>query len=94
MGSFKYQKNPTVPEIGICLDFLNHMVLRRDGKVSICVRFDPKELGIIGDCTTTALVDIWNGPQRKEWLQYHIEGKRNKIPLYSYCEFWGIPTGY
>ena len=35
MGSFKYQKNPTIPEIGICLDLLNHMVIRKDGKVSI-----------------------------------------------------------
>ncbi len=94
MGSFKYKKNPTVPEIGICLDMLNHMVIRRDGKVSICVRFDPRGLGIIGDCNTTPLVDIWNSPKRKEWLKFHIEGKRDKIPLCSYCEFWGVPTGY
>ncbi len=94
MGSFKYRGNPTVPEIGICLDLLNHMVIRRDGKVSICVRLDPGELGIIGDCTTTPLIDIWNSPKRKEWLKYHIEGKRHKVPLCSYCEFWGVPTGY
>lgn len=94
MGSFKYKKNPTVPEIGICLDFLNHMVIRRDGKVSICVRFDPDGLGIIGDCTKSALIDIWNCRQRKEWLQYHIDGRRDKMPLCSYCEFWGVPTGY
>lgn len=94
MGSFKYIKNPTVPEIGICLDFLGHMVIRRDGKVSICVRFDPRGIGIIGDCTTTPLLDIWNGPQRQKWLQYHIQGQRDKVPLCSYCEFWGVPTGY
>jgi len=94
MGSFSYKKNPTVPEIGICLDFLSHLVIKRDGKVSICVRFDPKGLGVIGDCTTTPLVDIWNNSKRKEWLKYHIEGKRDKIPLCSFCEFWGVPTGY
>lgn len=94
MGSFKYKKNPTVPEIGICLDLLSHMVIRKDGKVSICVRFDPHGLGIIGDCTKTPLVDIWNGAKRKKWLKYHIEGKRRKVPLCSYCEFWGVPTGY
>jgi len=72
---------------------LSHLVIRHDGKVSICVRFDPKGLGIIGDCTRESLINIWNGSKRKKWLQYHIEGKRDKIPLCSYCEFWGVPTG-
>ncbi len=94
MGSFGYKKNPTVPEVGICLDLLNHMVIRRDGKVSICVRLDPRGLGVIGDSTTTPLVDIWNSPERKKWLKLHIEGKRHNVPLCSYCDFWGVPTGY
>lgn len=93
MGSFHYRKNPTVPEIGICLDLLNHLVIRHDGKVSICVRFDPKGKGIIGDCTKKPLINIWNSPQRKEFIKLHIEGKRNKVPLCSTCEFWGVPTG-
>ncbi len=93
MGSFSYKKNPTVPEVGICLDALSHMVIRSDGKVSVCVRFDPRGLGIIGDCTKSPLADIWNSTKRKEWLKYHIEGKRHKVPLCSYCEFWGVPTG-
>ena len=41
LGSFKYKKKPTVPEIGICLEILNHMAISRLGEVSICVRFDP-----------------------------------------------------
>jgi radical SAM protein with 4Fe4S-binding SPASM domain len=95
MGSYNYKrKNPTVPEIGICLDFLNHMVIKRDGRVAMCVRFDPKGLGIIGNCTKQSLVDIWNGDKRTRWLRFHIKGQRNKIPLCSYCEFWGVPTGY
>ena len=94
MGSFGYKKSPTVPEIGICLDLLSHMAIRRDGKVSICVRFDPRELGVVGDCTTTPLVDIWNSPKRRGWIKYHIEGRRDKVPLCSYCEFWGVPIGY
>jgi len=92
LGSFKYKKSPTIPEIGICLDLLNHMVIRSDGKVSICVRFDPRGLGIIGDCAKKPLVDIWNSPQRKRWVQYHIDGQRRKVPLCSDCEFWGVPT--
>ena len=94
MGSFKYEKRVAIPEIGICLDLLSHMVIRRDGKVSMCVRFDPEGLGVIGDCTTTPLIDIWNGPKRKGWIKYHIEGRRDKVPLCSHCEFWGVPTGY
>ena len=94
LGSFKYQKNPTIPEIGICLDLLSHMVIDRFGKVSICVRFDPKGLGVIGDANKTPLYDIWNGTKRKKWLKSHINGKRKEVPLCSYCEFWGVPTGY
>ena len=93
LGSFKYQKRPTVPEIGICLEILNHMAINRHGEVSICVRFDPKRLGVIGDVNATALVYIWRGSKRKEWIKYHVEGKRDRIPLCSYCDFWGVPTG-
>jgi len=93
LGSFKYKKPPTVPEIGICLEILNHMAINRSGEVSICVRFDPKRLGVIGDVNSILLADIWNGSQRKDWIKYHVEGNRNKIPLCSYCDFWGVPTG-
>jgi len=95
MGSFGYQKrNPTVPEIGICLDFLNHMVIRHNGDVSICVRFDPKGLGILGNCNDTPLIDLWNGQTRMAWMKSQVEGKRKEIPLCATCEFWGVPTGY
>lgn len=93
MGSFRYKKKPTVPEIGICLDLLGHMVIRRDGKVSLCVRFDPKGLGTLGDCYRESLLDIWNGAKRHKWVESHINGKRSEAPLCSYCEFWGVPTG-
>jgi len=94
MGSYKYEKHPTVPEAGICLDLLGHLVIDRYGKVSPCVRFDPKRLGVIGDAAKTPLVDIWNGKERRTWLDAHIKGRRDTIPLCSYCEFWGVPTGY
>lgn len=94
MGSFNYKKRePTVPEIGICLDFLYHMAIDRKGQVSICVRFDPKRLGVIGDAAKESLSEIWNGPKRMEWLEYHKRGRRDKVPLCSYCHFWGVPTG-
>ena len=93
MGSFKYTKKVTKPEIGICLDILNHLVINRFGDVSICVRFDPHNLGVIGSINSSKLVDIWDGDLRLEWLQYHIEGNRKKVPLCKTCEFWGIPKG-
>lgn len=93
MGSFNYKMNTTVPEIGICLDLLHHLAIDSKGKVSICVRFDPKGLGVIGDATTQTLEDIWNSSKRKEWLKHHIQGRRDKVPLCSYCHFWGVPTG-
>lgn len=94
MGSFSYQKqNPTIPEIGICLDFLNHPAISAKGKVSICVRFDSKGAGIIGDVRHQSLEEIWNGKQRLEWLECHKKGERKKVPLCATCEYWGVPTG-
>ena len=93
LGSFKYTKNPTIPEIGICLEILNHIAINRFGEVSICVRFDPKRLGVIGDIATSHLSDIWNGQKRKEWVGFHVGGKRKNVPLCKNCEFWGVPTG-
>ena len=94
MGSFKYKKSPTIPEIGICLDILNHLVIKRDGKVSMCVRLDPTGLGVIGDCNNQKLIDIWNGDERRERIKKHILGKREDVPLCDKCEYWGCPTGY
>jgi len=93
MGSFNYKKRiPTVPEIGICQDFLHHLAIDRKGNVSICVRFDPNGYGVIGDATKQSLAEIWNSKQRFEWLEFHKKGQRDKVPLCSYCHFWGVPT--
>jgi radical SAM protein with 4Fe4S-binding SPASM domain len=95
LGSYNYQKaDPTIPEIGICLDFLGHLAINKDGRASICVRFDPKGLGVIGDCAEQTLEEIWNSPRRREWLQAHKQGRRDLVPLCAYCHFWGVPTGF
>jgi len=94
MGSYNYKrKQPTVPEIGICLDFLHHLAINREGKASICVRFDPERVGVIGDVRTQSLEDIWCSEKRMKWLEWHKQGQRNKVPLCSHCDFWGVPTG-
>jgi len=97
MGSFDYRyrqekRNPTIPEIGICLDLLNHMCISQNGEVSVCVRFDPKRVGVIGDASKQSLTEIWNSKKRREWIEYHKKGQRGKVPLCSICHFWGIPT--
>jgi len=95
MGSFNYVKRePTVPEIGICLDLLNHLCINTKGEVSVCVRFDPKRLGVIGDLNKQTLEEIWNGKLRKQWIEFHKQGLRKKAPLCKTCEFWGVPTAY
>ena len=92
MGSFNYhKKKPTIPEVGICWDFLHHLCINRQGNVSICVRFDPKKAGVIGNLNDHSLDEIWNSKLRMEWLEYHKSGQRNKIPFCSCCEFWGVP---
>lgn len=93
LGSFKYhKKNPTIPEIGICWDFLHHLCISVTGDVSICVRFDPEGLGVIGNANTEMLADIWNSQKRMEWLRLHKQGNRSMIALCKKCEFWGVPT--
>ena len=95
LGSFNYKKlKPTIPEIGICLDFLNHLAINKTGDVSICVRLDPKKLGVIGNINDNTLSEIWNSEKRLEWKKYHISGQRNKVPLCSFCHYWGVPTGF
>lgn len=91
MGSFDYKKSPTIPEIGICLDALSHLVIKRDGAVSMCVRFDPMREGVIGNVNETPLSEIWGGLPRKLAIDHHIKGERSLIPLCRKCSYWGCP---
>jgi len=93
LGSFQYTRNPTVPEIGMCVEILNHMAINRFGKVSACVRFDPRGLGVLGDVNDMPLVDIWNSKIRRQWIELHKQGKRKDIPFCSKCDYWGVPVG-
>jgi len=92
LGSFKYKKSPTVPEIGICLELLTHLAIDRFGDVSCCVRFDPERIAVIGNVNDTPLIDIWNGEKRRQILAKHKKGKRKDVLLCDKCEFWGVPT--
>jgi radical SAM protein with 4Fe4S-binding SPASM domain len=92
MGSFGYVKRqPCVPEIGICWDFLMHPCINRKGDMSICVRFDPEKLGLLGNVREHSVAELWNGPKRGQWKALHVAGKREAVPLCARCEYWGVP---
>lgn len=93
LGSFNYQKKTVVPEHGMCLEMLSHPAINRVGEVSICVRFDPRKEGVIGDLKKQSLEEIWNGELREKQLKLHKRGKRDLVKLCSQCDFWGIPRG-
>lgn len=93
MGSFNYEKKTVIPEHGFCLEMLSHPAISRFGEVSTCVRFDPYKEAVIGNLNEQSFEEIWNGKKRKSWLNSHLNGKRNNVPLCSKCEFWGIPRG-
>lgn len=92
MGSYDYTKRPTIPEIGICLDILSHLVINRTGDVYPCIRFNPYKYNLLGNIKEKPLVDIWNSNYRKRLVEQHIKGNRHCNPLCAKCEFYGVPT--
>jgi len=92
MGSFEYQKRqPTIPEIGICWDYIQHPCINYKGDFSICVRFDPERVGVLGNVANESLSDMWYGEKRAKWTALHVAGKRGGVPLCSRCDYWGVP---
>jgi radical SAM protein with 4Fe4S-binding SPASM domain len=91
-GSFNYERKVTKPEIGVCLEMLHKLAIDRYGNVFPCVRFDPHKKNLIGNVTENWLTNIWRGEKRRQWIQHHIEGRRDLVPLCKTCDFWGCPT--
>lgn len=93
-GNVHYaHRNPTIPEIGICLDFLHHPSIDWQGNVYVCNRLDGKDLGKLGNLNENSLDEIWNGKLRSEWLEAHKHGRRDLAsPLCRDCRFWGVPS--
>lgn len=91
-GDYNYQRNTElIPEVGVCLDFLMKPSIDWQGNVHICNRYDPDNIGIIGNINNEYLNNIWLNILRNNWLSMHLEGKRDSIPLCNGCEYWGIP---
>ena len=94
LGSFQYKGVPTVPEIGVCLDLLHHLVIDRFGNIFPCVRLDARMEGKLGNINTESLESIWKGEKRMKLIEAHIKGNRTTSPVCKRCKFWGCPTGY
>ena len=92
-GSFDYEKDVTIPETGICQEMLHKLAIDRYGNVFPCVRFDPEKKNLLGTIKVDRMDRYWDGPTRKQWIQHHIEGRRDLVPLCKDCDFWGIPRG-
>jgi radical SAM protein with 4Fe4S-binding SPASM domain len=92
-GSFDYEKPVTIPEIGVCLEMLHKLAVDRFGNVYPCVRFDPEKENLLGSLHGQSLASIWNSGLRDQWVRWHIEGERHRVPLCSECHFWGVPRG-
>lgn len=102
-GSRNYEREVTIPEMGVCLDMLNSMAIDRYGNVSHCVRFDPEGLGRIGNLATATLEEIAGSIENRPWhvgnlprqhyIRLHVEGERNRVPLCARCHFYGVPRG-
>jgi hypothetical protein len=92
-GSFRYEKKVTVPEIGVCLDLLHHLVVDRLGNVFPCVRYNPMGLNLLGNLNFDSLYDMWYGFKRDLMIREHLLGNRAISPLCSKCDYWGCPTG-
>lgn len=86
------QSKPPLPEIGVCLEFMNKPSIDWEGFFYICNRYDPHKLGVIGNCLKESFEEIWNGEKRREMFEYHKRGARDMIPFCNQCQFYGIPT--
>ncbi len=92
-GSVSYQNTPTIPEIGVCWDFLTRLAIDRFGNVSPCVRFDPDKELVLGNIQYETLDEIWNGKKRAEMKRMHCEGNRRLIKYCgNKCDYYGVPT--
>jgi radical SAM protein with 4Fe4S-binding SPASM domain len=92
-GSYDYERQVTIPEVGVCLDLLTHLAIDRYGNISVCVRFDPHGKLRLGNVNDISLFDAWKHPKRLAYIQKHIDQQRDKCPGCAECHYWGVPRG-
>jgi len=94
-GNNKYfRRSPTIPEHGICVDFLSHPSIDWRGRLYVCNRLDARDEGLLGDLNESSFDALWNSEKRMAWLDAHKRGVRAEAaPLCRTCIFYGVPSG-
>jgi radical SAM protein with 4Fe4S-binding SPASM domain len=92
-GSYDYKKKVTIPEDGICRDLLTHLAIDRYGNISVCVRFDPEGKLRIGNLGEMSLAEAWQSDKRREYIQNHINQRRDLCPGCAICQYYGVQVG-
>ena len=94
ISNAKYaHRNPTIPEVGVCLDALHRPTIDSRGDVYLCNRLDPHRYGYLGSVVTDSLDTIWNGETRRQMIAAHQQGRRDLAnPLCATCLHWGTPS--
>jgi radical SAM protein with 4Fe4S-binding SPASM domain len=90
-GRINYTKETIKPEDFICRDFLNHPAIDYLGNFYMCVKYDPKGEGILGNLYDATIKDLWYGKKRMEFLEKHVQD-RNDVDFCSNCEYYGYPN--
>lgn len=90
-GRQEYTKETIKPEDFICRDFLNHPAIDYLGNFYMCVKYDPKGEGILGNVNNDKIKDIWYGEKRMKMLERHVQ-KRDDIDFCKNCEYYGYPN--
>ena len=92
LGNADYQRAPCIPEIGVCWDFLQKPCISWNGEFSICCGFDPEKKGVLGNINHSPIASLWGGTTRSLWMERHLTGHREQVPLCATCDYWGIPV--
>ena len=90
-GRNTYTKEVIKPEDFICRDFLNHPAIDYMGNFYMCVKYDPKGEGILGNLYHSTIKELWYSERRMKMLENHL-ANRNEIEFCKNCEYYGYPN--
>lgn len=82
-GMFLTQFGLPVSEVEICPQPFFHMQINPDGKVVPCYSFEYP--GIMGDCNTQSVSDIWTGKIFQKFRRAMLDGTKNICATCAKC---------
>jgi len=68
-----------------CTLLMEQLVLLPNGDVTVCC-IDLNSKSVIGNILKTSFIEIYKCKQRQAYLQFLLEGKKDRIPLCKNCE--------